>query len=92
MVVATAPTDKYERKWYILMQQYGWAKPKIKVPDDKENPLMDVLAEAHSNFIIFWFRWQRDGLFSEQDYETILIVQGKGENVCYLATRLHWRY
>jgi hypothetical protein len=88
-----AALGKNEQEWSSLMEQYGWAKPKVWMPDDKNNPLLGVLAEAYPNFIILWFHWLKDGLFNEEDYEPIIIVKSPAENnVCYLVTRLHWRY
>jgi len=67
-------------------------KPKIFIPEEGDLSLKDVCLERHDSFDIYWYHWPQDGLFSwVEDYEPVIVLY-KGDEICYLITRRHWRY
>jgi len=67
-------------------------KPKIFIPEEGNNTLIDVLLEQYDDFDIYWYHWPQDGyVFWVEDYEPVIIVY-KGDEICYLITRRHWSY
>ena len=67
-------------------------QPIIFIPDQQNNPLIDVQLERHKHFDIYWFHWLRDGFFNIEDFEPIILIYGKDGNICSVVVRRHWSY
>jgi len=68
-------------------------KPKIFIPNESWNELIEVLLEQYENFDIYWYHWPHDGWIGYfiPDYEPVIIIY-KGDSICYIITRPHWTY
>jgi hypothetical protein len=66
-------------------------KPSIYTPIG--DPLVgDVLLEEQEHCDIYWFHWDKDGVYHVPDYEPVILIYDGNEEICTVIVRRAWNY